>query len=97
MSSLSLVFDPHLPWPVLLAAAFLAALALGWGLWRRAKGVGWRLAFLTLLLLALANPTLRREEREPLPDTVLLLKDRSPSQRLPGRQEQLAEAEEGIR
>ena len=86
MTSLSLVFDPHLPWPVLLVAALLAALALGWGLWRRAKGIGWRLAFLTLLLLALANPTLRREEREQLPDTVLLVKDRSPSQRLPGRQ-----------
>ena len=97
MTSLSLVFDPHLPWPVLLVAAILAALALGWGLWRRAKGIGWRLAFLTLLLLALANPTLRREEREQLPDTVLLVKDRSPSQRLPGRQEQLAEAEKDIR
>jgi hypothetical protein len=97
MTSLSLVFDPHLPWPVLLVAALLAALALGWGLWRRAKGIGWRLAFLTLLLLALANPTLRREEREQLPDTVLLVKDRSPSQRLPGRQEQLAEAEKDIR
>jgi hypothetical protein len=97
MGSLSLVFDPHLPWPVLAAAALVSALAVGWGLWRRARGAGWRLLFLSLLLLALANPVLRREEREPLDDVVVVVKDRSPSQRLADRPAQLAGAEEEVR
>ena len=89
MTSLSLVFDPHLPWPVLLVAAILAALALGWGLWRRAKGIGWRLAFLTLLLLALARRAVLQQEDGVGELLALLAAERGVGQ----RQEQ--EGEEG--
>ena len=66
-------------------------------MWRRARGIGWRVLFLALLLAALANPVLRREQREALDDIVLLVKDHSPSQRLQDRPEQAAKAEDEIR
>ncbi len=96
-TELSLILDPHLPPAVLIAAAVLALIGIGWGAFRRARGVWWRALFLGLLLAALANPTLRREERQALDDIVLVVKDRSPSGRLAGRPEQLAAAEEEIR
>ena len=52
---------------------------------------------MALLLAALANPVLRREQREALDDIVLLVKDRSPSQRLQDRPQQAAKAEDEIR
>ena len=54
------------------------------------SGAAWRAVFLALLLLFLANPILRREERAPLDDLVLMLSDRSPSQGLADRPAQLA-------
>ena len=62
----------------MLALAILAVCGLG--LWRRARGILWRSAMLALGLLALANPVVIREQREPLDDIALLLVDRSPSQ-----------------
>ena len=75
-----LALAPLLPaW--LAAALAVPALALiGRGLARRAPGMGWRLFALAALALAIANPSLVEEEREALPDTVLLIADRSPSQ-----------------
>lgn len=97
MSAFSLVFDPHLP-PWLLALLAAVALALvGFAFWRRARGTVWRLVFLTLLFLFLLNPVLRREERSPLDDLVLLVTDRSPSQSLGERPAQVAEAERVLR
>jgi hypothetical protein len=97
MNALSLVFDPHLPWWLLASLAVLAAALVAYAFWRRAKGALWRLVFLALLLGFLANPILRREERAPLDDLVLLVSDRSPSQSLAGRPAQLAEAERALR
>ena len=92
MSATSLVFAPHLPWwaIALLAAPAIGMVALAFR--RGARGTLWRAVFLALLLLFLANPILRREERAPLDDLVLLLSDRSASQGLsseagPGRPE----------
>ena len=98
MSATSLVFAPHLPWwllglPGRAGHRSWSALAF----WRRARGAVWRAAFLALLLLFLANPILRREERAPLDDLVLMLSDRSPSQGLADRPAQLAEAEAALR
>ena len=50
------------------------------GLWRRARGILWRGAVLLLGILALANPVVVREQRQPLGDIVTLLIDRTPSQ-----------------
>lgn len=88
MNAPTLVFDPPVPW-WLLATLGAGALALAaFGLWRRARGILWRAAFFALLLLVLAGPSLYREERERLPDRVLVLVDRSASQRLDRRPQQ---------
>ncbi|BCX18545.1 MAG: membrane protein [Geminicoccaceae bacterium] len=96
-TSLSLAFEPHLPWAVIAALALLSAALLAYGFVRRARGTFLRLLFAALLLLALANPVLRREERAPLDDVVVLALDRSPSMRLPGRTERLEETAAALR
>ena len=93
----SLSFVPLLPWP-LLAALWVAVVAVvGFGLWRRARGMIWRGAMLALGLLALANPVVIREERQPLEDVAVLLVDRSPSQEIGDRPEQIDEALQELR
>lgn len=97
MSGSSILFEPHLPlWAILLPAILMLALIL-WGFWRRAKGTLFRLALAALLVLALLNPVLRQEKREPLDDVVVLATDRSASQRLPGRPEQTDAALNALR
>ncbi len=78
----SLVFDPLVPWPLVYAAALLAASATGIALWRGLSG--WWLRGLTaiVLLLALANPSLQEEDRAPLSDIVIAIVDESASQRI---------------
>jgi hypothetical protein len=85
MTAFSIVFEPWFPIWLLGLLAAVALLFCGYGIARRAKGAWLRLAFALLLLGALANPVLRRELREPLPDTVVLAVDRSASQRLGNR------------
>ncbi|GAB4530632.1 MAG: hypothetical protein Tsb0019_32390 [Roseibium sp.] len=82
----SLSFDPLLPlWAI---AAGAAAAVLLTGLSGFLKLRGWMLRSLTmaLLLLALANPAIEREEREPLSSVVALVVDKSQSQRLADRE-----------
>ena len=93
MSAISLVFAPHLPWWLLALLAVTALVLVAFSFWRRARGTLWRALFLALLLAFLANPILRREERAPLDDLVVLLTDRSPSQGLGERPAQTAEAQ----
>jgi hypothetical protein len=88
----SLEFAPLLPWPVLAGLALAAFAVVALGLWRRARGTLWRTAMLSLVLLALANPLVVREQRQPLADVAVVIADRSPSQRIAGRPAQLDEA-----
>ncbi|BBU62523.1 membrane protein [Methylosinus sp. C49] len=80
MSELSLSFAPLLPWPALavlsLAAIIVALLSLRAG----GRGAILRLATLALVLLALTDPSLLREQREPLRTIVPIVLDRSESQ-----------------
>jgi hypothetical protein len=96
MSAFSLTFQPHLPLWLLAALGTLALLLVAYGLLRRAKGALWRLAFMALVLLALANPVLHREERDPLNDVALLVVDRSPSQNLGDRPAETSAAEAAL-
>lgn len=77
--------SPLLPWPILgplLGLAALAVLAMA-GL--RARGLGWRTLMLATVALALINPSLVREQREPLTDVAVIVLDESPSQELGDR------------
>ncbi|MBL6952135.1 MAG: hypothetical protein ISR50_05860 [Alphaproteobacteria bacterium] len=80
-------FDPALPWWLLAAVAAAAAIILAAAFWRRSGGTTWRLLALAAALLALANPSLVREQRNPIPDVALVVVDQSLSQRIAGRGE----------
>ncbi|PTM92682.1 hypothetical protein [Mycoplana dimorpha] len=77
---MSIAFSPLLPWYAIAALAAAALALSAFGLWRGVRGAALRAAALALLVLALANPVVMREEREPLPTVVAVVVDRSQSQ-----------------
>ena len=93
----SLGFEPLLSWPwlaaVLAPVLFLSLL----GLWLRQRGAWFRFLALAALALALVNPVMRDEEREPLKSVVALVVDRSQSQEIAGRADQTTRAVEGLK
>ena len=92
----SISFDPLVPQWVLISTGVIAvvvAVLLGIINLR-----GWvlRALAMALLVLALANPAVEREDREPLSSVVALVVDRSQSQRLADREETTSAAAEEI-
>ncbi len=83
--SWSIEFIPFVPWPVLWALTALGVVLFALLLWRSRRGALLRMASYTLLLLAIANPHLKQEEREPLDDVVAVVVDESQSQTIAGR------------
>ncbi|KAA5602194.1 hypothetical protein [Blastochloris sulfoviridis] len=78
--NLGIAFSPLVPLPwlyVAIAAAGIVALLL---VVSRTRGAAFRALALGLAVLALANPALTHEEREPLPAVVAVVVDKSPSQ-----------------
>src|SRR4051795_1203459 len=71
-------------WLALAAIAVIAALLL----LGRARGAAVRVTALALILLALANPSFTREDREPLTSVAAVVVDKSPSQNFGERQQQ---------
>jgi len=74
--NLSLAFDPLLPGALIVALAAVAAATGAFALRFRAV---LRLVAIAAVTLALLNPVLVAEERDPLPDTVVLVTDASQS------------------
>src|SRR5664279_5071369 len=62
----------------------------------RARGAAIRVAALALILLALANPSFTREEREPLTSVAAVVIDRSPSQNFGERTRETAQAQAAL-
>lgn len=89
LTDLPLVWSPLVPLPVFATLAVLAAVVGLLGLVRRARGAVLRLAGFALLLAVLAGPRFVVRTTVPLPDTVLVLRDRSPSMAI-GDRERLA-------
>jgi hypothetical protein len=81
----ALRFDPLLPVWLLTALGVLALLSLAPALWRRARGVLWRIAGFAVILLWLAGPRLVQETRETLPDVGLLVVDQTASMQIGDR------------
>ncbi|MBP2233707.1 hypothetical protein J2Z31_000197 [Sinorhizobium kostiense] len=81
-------FSPLLPWPYLTALVLAAAALAALGILQRVRGAFLRTAALAAFCLALANPVLFQEEREPLSTIVAVVVDRSQSQENSGRREQ---------
>ncbi len=84
-------FLPFLPLPYLIAAAGVAAVIALLLLWRGRRGGLLRVISLALLILALANPNLKQEERESLSNIAVVVVDESASQRIAGRAERTQE------
>ena len=74
-----------LPWIILGPLLGLAVLVLLVGAWRRAPGLGWRLLAVLVLAVALVNPSLVQEKRDPIKDVAVVAIDRSPSDQIEDR------------
>ena len=88
----SVVFDPLVPMPVLWVLGAIAALMVGFALWRGLRGWPLRALAFATLGLALANPSLQEEDRKPLTDIVILVVDESSSMGLSDRRAQSDQA-----
>src|SRR5437763_305803 len=91
-----IAFTPLVPslvlWLAVAAIAVIAAmLLLG-----RARGATIRVMALVLILLALANPSFTREDREPLSSVAAVVIDKSPSQNFGQRTRETAQAQEAL-
>ncbi|MFK5598687.1 hypothetical protein ACFZ8E_17065 [Methylobacterium sp. HMF5984] len=82
---LSLSFTPLLPWPVLAVLAVVVMLFAVLAFLARGRTAILRALALGLVLAALANPALVREDREPVKDIAAVIVDRSGSQALGDR------------
>jgi len=78
----SLAINPLLPWEWLVPLFAVAVLVAALGLFRRARGALWRLLALAVLALALVNPSLVHQKREPIKDVAVVVVDQSPSQNI---------------
>ena len=88
IGALSIVWSPLIPWALIGVLSAATLLLFGFALWRRATGAIWRGLAAALMLLALANPSVVREEREPLSDIAMVVVDESPSQAIEPRETQ---------
>src|SRR5216683_465727 len=91
-----IAFTPLVPslvlWVAIAAIVVIAALLL----LGRARGAAVRVTALALIVLALANPSFTREDREPLSSVVAVVVDKSPSQNFGERNKQTAQAQEAL-
>ena len=79
-------------WAVLAAAGLFALLLLV----SRSRGAAVRTLALALIVLALANPSFTREDREPLSSVAVVVVDKSPSQNFGDRMRQTEAAQAKI-
>src|SRR5215475_13376144 len=92
----SIAFTPLVPtivlWIALAAIAVIGTLLL----LSRSRGAAVRVFALALVLLALANPSFTREDREPLSSVAAVVIDKSPSQNFGERTRETAQAQEAL-
>ena len=93
----TILFDPLLPWPVIWALTAVTVLGLALAIWARMRGWLLRAGAALGLLAMLAGPVVQNENTAPLSDIVVVVADKTASQSLPARPEQMAEAEEELR
>ena len=84
-------FDPLLPETWLMAAAIAALLLTGLSFYKAKSISALRIIVTAVFLLALFNPSLLEEEREPVKDIAVVVVDQSPSQDF-GRRAQRTQA-----
>jgi hypothetical protein len=80
-----IAFSPLIPVEYVWAAAAVAAVIAVLLLLVRSRGWPVRIVALALMVLALANPSLTREDRDPLTSVAVVVVDKSPSQNFGNR------------
>lgn len=93
----SIAFDPFFSWPVLAALGIPAAILALVLLVARTHGALVRILAIAALILALANPVMLREERDPMKSVVSLVVDRSQSQSIGDRTAQTDKVEAALK
>jgi hypothetical protein len=93
---LGIAFAPLVPPLVLWAMACVALVIAALLLVSRSRGAFVRAGALALLVLALANPSFTREDREPIPSVAAVVVDKSPSQNFGERNQQTETARAAI-
>src|ERR1700758_347085 len=91
-----IAFTPLVPSLVLWIALAAIVVIAGLLLLGRARGAAVRVTALALILLALANPSFTREDREPLSSVAAVVIDKSPSQNFGTRNQETAKAQEAL-
>jgi hypothetical protein len=91
-----IAFTPLVPSLVLWIALAAIVVIAGLLLLGRSRGAAVRVAALALILLALANPSFTREEREPLSSVAAVVIDKSPSQGFGERTRETEQAREAL-
>ncbi|MEO0983455.1 MAG: hypothetical protein AAFX03_12480 [Pseudomonadota bacterium] len=90
-------FEPLIGWTAVYGLAIAAALAWGAYLWLRGRAWATRAGALTVLAVALANPAIVEEEREPLASIAAIVLDRSESMAFGDRAAQASAAFEALK
>src|ERR1700730_1014450 len=91
-----IAFTPLVSTPVLWLALAAIVVIAGLLLLGRARGAAVGVGARALILLALANPSFTREEREPLSSVAAVVVDKSPSQGFGERTRETAQAQEAL-
>lgn len=92
----SILFDPLLPVPVLVALAVVVALGILLALLRGLRGWALRSLAAIVVFAALFGPSFQQEDRAPLSDIVILAEDTTASQNLSDRGAQTREAADAL-
>jgi len=96
MSDLTLAFSPLIPVSALIVLAVLGAGALALMAAKRQRGAAIRAIAFSLLVAALADPSLVREKRDPQKSVVAVVIDKSDSQNFGARNAQTEEARKAL-
>jgi len=92
MTQFELSLSPLLPVALIIALAIAAALVVALAIYARRPGATLRALGFALVLFALLDPSLVRQDREPLKDVVAVVLDQSGSQTIGERREQTERA-----
>jgi hypothetical protein len=96
MNNWTIDFAPLMPWTVIVVLAAIAGVFVLYGLIKGMRGSVLRLLAWACLALALANPSVLNEDRDPLKTVVAVVVDESDSQKLDGRDVQTQQTREAI-
>ena len=88
----TIIFQPDVPWAILWALLALSVVVVVLALLRRLPGWWLRALAAAVLWVALANPSLKEEDRNPLSDIAVVVIDETSSQSIDIRPDQIGKA-----